>query len=169
MSYSQETVVRKCMDIAKLFGFELDTPVYLNGRLTTTLGRVSYKSVNDVVVPTSIEFSKHFIENATDDEILDTIKHEMAHWLAATASGEAHGHDAYWKQWCIKIGAKPERCYKIEEMSKDAVKTREAKYKIYCQKCGQLIGTRTRACKLIKYPNLFTSSCCKAQIKITEI
>jgi predicted SprT family Zn-dependent metalloprotease len=43
----------------------------------------------------------------SDEQVKDTILHEIAHGLA----GPGHGHDDYWKMMCIRVGAKPVRCY----------------------------------------------------------
>lgn len=60
------------------------------------------------------------------EDCKDTILHEIAHALA----GYREGHGPYWKQICIKIGAKPERCY-----DSDKIKAVESKYTEYCSNC----------------------------------
>jgi tRNA-dihydrouridine synthase len=40
-----------------------------------------------------------------------------------------HGHDAHWKRMCIKVGARPERCYTPEIHGGD-VKQLKGKYKL---------------------------------------
>jgi len=57
--------------------------------------------------PGRIELSIHFVKLNTDEEIRDTILHEIAHALV----GHDHGHDEVWKAKCREIGARPERCY----------------------------------------------------------
>jgi predicted SprT family Zn-dependent metalloprotease len=53
-----------------------------------------------------IELSIYFVAHNTEDEICDTILHEIAHALV----GPRHGHDAVWKAKCLEIGAVPKRC-----------------------------------------------------------
>ena len=53
-----------------------------------------------------IELSAHMVERNGEDEVRDTILHEIAHALV----GPSHGHDEVWKRKCIEIGAQPERC-----------------------------------------------------------
>jgi predicted SprT family Zn-dependent metalloprotease len=60
--------------------------------------------------PGRIELSIYFVEKNPDDEIRDTILHEIAHALI----GPAHAHDAVWKAKCLEIGAVPKRCGRVE-------------------------------------------------------
>lgn len=53
----------------------------------------------------------------SDEEVLDTILHEIAHALAAIETGENCGHDERWKAICRRIGARPERCYDSDEVN----------------------------------------------------
>jgi predicted SprT family Zn-dependent metalloprotease len=61
--------------------------------------------------------------------VKDTILHEIAHAIA----GRGAGHGWLWKQVCIRIGAKPERCYSSNE-----VNTPLLKYQATCGACGAL-------------------------------
>jgi predicted SprT family Zn-dependent metalloprotease len=58
----------------------------------------------------TIELSVYLILKNPDEEILDTILHEIAHALV----GPGHGHDAVWKKKCLEIGARPVRCSDAE-------------------------------------------------------
>lgn len=54
-----------------------------------------------------------FLANAmTTENVTDTILHEIAHALAGSKAG--HGDD--WKAVCVRIGAKPERCYDTSDI-----------------------------------------------------
>jgi predicted SprT family Zn-dependent metalloprotease len=57
--------------------------------------------------PGRIELSVHFAARNGDEEVLDTILHEIAHALV----GPGHGHDAAWRAKCREVGARPEACY----------------------------------------------------------
>lgn len=52
-----------------------------------------------------IKLSKRWVQAIPDEEILDTILHEIAHAIAGSKAG--HGYE--WKQVCINIGAKAYR------------------------------------------------------------
>jgi predicted SprT family Zn-dependent metalloprotease len=59
-------------------------------------------------------------------EVKDTILHEIAHAIA----GHKAGHGEEWKEICIEIGARPNRCY-----SSDEIVTPELKYFAVCGSC----------------------------------
>ncbi len=57
-----------------------------------------------------ISLSRLFLRAASEQEILDTILHEIAHALA----GLEHHHDAVWRKIAREIGGTGERCHDIE-------------------------------------------------------
>ncbi len=72
------------------------------------------------------------------DEVRDTILHEIAHALTENA-----GHGPQWKAMCVKIGAKPERCYRDAEVISPP--RAEAPYRIGCVQCGWWAPRRRRS------------------------
>src|SRR4051794_1787659 len=74
----------------------------------------------------TIELSAPFVEYNGEDEIRDTILHEIAHALV----GPGHGHDAVWKRKCLEIGAKPQRCGQADMP--------EGKWRAACGGCGEV-------------------------------
>ena len=75
-----------------------------------------------------IGMSRHLIELNDEAQVLDTILHEIAHALTPRAH---HGYE--WKMACIRIGAKPVRCY-----SGETVNTPSLRYQATCGGCGQV-------------------------------
>lgn len=78
-----------------------------------------------------ITLSKVLTELNDEDEVRNTILHEIAHALA----GCEHHHDKVWKKKCVEIGARPQRCY-----SKFTVTTpdpKDPKYLLVCRNCGR--------------------------------
>jgi predicted SprT family Zn-dependent metalloprotease len=74
----------------------------------------------------TIELSIHLVDRNGLDEVRDTILHEIAHALA----GPQHGHDAVWKAWCVKVGARPQRCGQANMP--------EGRWQARCPGCGGL-------------------------------
>lgn len=67
------------------FNMQLNIPIKMNGRLTSTMGRyLSKRNYLGNVIPESIELSKRYLLAAliVDDleEIYDTLKHELVHY-----------------------------------------------------------------------------------------
>lgn len=75
-----------------------------------------------------IGLSKALTELNGVDKVKDTILHEIAHAIA----GYKAGHGWEWREVCLRIGAKPERCYSIDE-----VKQPPMKYYAKCGACGK--------------------------------
>mgnify|MGYP001567612773 CR=1 FL=1 len=82
-----------------------------------------------------------------ENEVRDTILHEIAHALV----GKGHGHNKTWKAKCIEIGAKPIRCY-----SNDMIIQPTMRYVATCDCCGK-VYQRTRK------PDSITAYACKCQ------
>ena len=70
-----------------------------------------------------------------EEEVLDTILHEIAHALAAIETRENCGHDERWKAICRRIGARPERCYDSDE-----VKAPDAPWVLAHQQTGEIFS-----------------------------
>lgn len=82
-----------------------------------------------------ISLSKHLTALNGRDEVEETIRHEIAHALAGPHA--KHGPD--WKRECIRVGAKPERCYDAI-----AIEAPQHNYEGHCPNCGLLVSKRIR-------------------------
>jgi predicted SprT family Zn-dependent metalloprotease len=71
-----------------------------------------------------ITLSAHYVDLLGEDEIRDTILHEIAHALTPYTEGDSHG--AAWRAMARKIGATPKRCGTPSAQP-------EAKYKGKCK------------------------------------
>jgi predicted SprT family Zn-dependent metalloprotease len=70
----------------------------------------------------------------SEDEVLDTILHEIAHALAPAGSH----HGPQWKWMARQVGAKPERC-----AGKDVVAV-PTDWTAHCNDCGKVINRSRR-------------------------
>ena len=103
-----------------------------------------------------IEFSLHRI--GSDREVIkDIILHEIAHALC----GPKHGHDAYWRAMCVRIGAKPNR------LSSETVTSKSHNFEIYCSQCDKLVGRRYRVKQALL--DKYISKCCEAKMVAYDI
>lgn len=62
----------------------------------------------------TITLSRHFVRLNGEDEVRETILHEIAHAIAGQVGDRGHGR--LWKGIARQIGAKPERCATGVEM-----------------------------------------------------
>ena len=89
-----------------------------------------------------ISFSTHFLKNADQLNINDTILHEIAHALV----GPKHGHNRVWKNMAKKIGCSAKRCHTLEFSEYKWIrfctnycweqKVHRRKLNLICKKCG---------------------------------
>jgi predicted SprT family Zn-dependent metalloprotease len=107
-----------------------------------------------------ISVSRHFLHNS-DEEIKDTILHEIAHALI----GAEHGHDALWRTTARRIGARPQRLAG-EEVTRSK-KASQHNYLIVCSGCGQE-WRRLRLRKSLMRPGV-KSGCCGEPLKFYKI
>lgn len=87
-------------------------------------------------VPFAIEISNVFAPYLSDEEIKDTILHEIAHALA----GREANHDHKWKAIAKSIGANPSRTAETipQEITQKALR-RVSKYRATCKECDTII------------------------------
>lgn len=64
--------------------------------------------------PKEISLSRPLVSLNSEEEVRDTILHEIAHALAWELHKEGCGHDERWKAICVRIGARPVACYDSE-------------------------------------------------------
>jgi predicted SprT family Zn-dependent metalloprotease len=76
-----------------------------------------------------ITLSRHLTFLNPQEQVRDTILHEIAH---ALTPGDGHG--GRWKRTCREIGATPTRCYTDQEVVSPP--RRAARYEIGCRRCG---------------------------------
>lgn len=81
----------------------------------------------------TIGISWALAEINSDEQIMDTILHEIAHALA----GPDTGHGPEWVAQCHRVGAKPTVCYDPKE-----VNTPEGRYCVIYRKLGGGFGYR---------------------------
>lgn len=165
--WTVEKITELCIDYCGRCGVEFNSPVVINGRLTTTLGRCIYRKTNSLWNPTKIEISKHLLETATDDSIKDVIAHECAHYVTCAITHEDHCHDATFRFYCDMIGTTNDTavCNNLE-----LIKPNEEvyKYTLYCEECGRFLGGKSRACKMTMNPRSYISKCCGANLKVLQ-
>lgn len=81
--------------------------------------------------PYKIELSKRWVQVLEEQEIIDTILHEIAHAIA----GRHANHGPAWKAACRRLGARPERLAKLEQSVSKRFHEQNSKYHVTCETC----------------------------------
>jgi predicted SprT family Zn-dependent metalloprotease len=82
-----------------------------------------------------ISLSRHLVALNPEEQVRDTILHEIAHALAPRGAG----HGPAWRTIAISIGCKAQRCYGLE------VARPTPRYRGKCPTCGKEVRRQRRA------------------------
>ena len=97
--------------------------------------------LNNELFNCHIGLSKPLVMINDEAKVRDVILHEIAHALTI-----GHGHDNVWKRKCIEIGAKPERCYSMNEVN---TLQNIARYQAVCGGCGKVHGRHRMTTRIL--------------------
>lgn len=144
-----DRVIGELNKLAAIDGIgHIDVPVAINARLTRTLGRVKYITIGDMYLAQGIEFSKDLLDNGTDNDIINVIKHEYVHYYLVETTHTNHGHDAVFKKKCAEIGCTHDKTR--NSLESDYAEQKQYKYEVWCGDCAKRIGAYSRMCKTLK-------------------
>jgi predicted SprT family Zn-dependent metalloprotease len=102
-----------------------------------------------------IKLSRYLVDLNGEDEVRETMLHEIAHFLV----GATHGHDAVWRRKAIEIGCNGERLAKTAIMPK-------GRYKASCQ-CGKVYYKHRKGKNIFK-KNWFRCRICKNTVQFVD-
>ena len=76
-----------------------------------------------------------------DEELfMDTIRHEYAHAAVHLLyPGQRHGHDALWKNICLRVGCRPQSRTPLSEQAAE-LRAQKIRYLVRCKNCGRESG-----------------------------
>lgn len=166
--FTIERVIDELNKLCAADHISLDVPVEINGRLTRAMGRVKYiVASEDVYLPEKIEFARNLLENASDEDILQVIKHEYVHYfLFVTDPTTNHNHDAVFKRKCAEINCTHSKSAQHVEGFRD--ESAKSKYEVWCTDCNKIIGTYARKCKTINNISYCKCGICKGNNLIVK-
>jgi len=87
----------------------------------------------------SIVLSRFLLMFASDDQILDTMRHEIAHAIDYEQRGFTN-HDRFWKLVARRVGANPQRVVEDDSWAKKI----PSKYTYVCERCGYSVNVNRR-------------------------
>lgn len=166
MTWSVKDITNYCRQLANQMNIEFDCPVSINGRLTRTHGRVIFYPLGiDKWTPEKLEISRQLLETATDESIMNIIKHEFVHWYIGKTTHEDHGHDALFQKVCGLLdcpfntsAAKVERVVEDEAIYK---------YEVLCPNHG-VVGKYHRAGKVVQHPHWYSCRACGHKLEVRQ-
>ena len=111
--------------------------ISINKRLTRTLARFGFQILSDDSIrPKYIQFS-NIIMLESDELLIETILHELAHYIVTMRYQKNCEHNYQWKETCRVLGME-----NISPYTKTTNKFAH-KYLIICEDCG-ILATRDR-------------------------
>lgn len=135
------SAIRQCYELLTKHG--LDEWSVSITRSRRMLGQCSYRFKE-------IRLSQHHIDLGTDEEVMNTIRHEIAHALV----GPGHGHNHLWREMACKLGLENPR-------SKTKVSYSNHKYEIACRLCNRTVQRRMNRMNPVRMARCFCVNCGK--------
>lgn len=144
-----ESDIRREMDrLDSLSG--LDTtkiPIRISTRMTRTFGKCCYLRRGRVYTVQELVFADRLLQGATEEHILNVVRHEYAHAYVVLKHQRDDGHGKLWREAALAFGCNGQRCDSFPEL---LPKEPPAKYTIRCTTCGAVFQ-RQRRSKLVKW------------------
>lgn len=92
----------------------------------------------------------------SDEQFIDTVRHELAHVVAYAEYGTSQKHNQNWKSWARRLDADPSACHNKKKGGGSSGSSQNYKYVVCCTNCGKEY-TRKQRSKIVKKP--FTRAC----------
>ena len=147
-----------CKNGCKKYGIKFDIPIEISNRMKTTYGYVEFKIDREKekkYKPLKIVFAKFLFEEGNQSELINTILHELAHYIVLKQyPTKNHGHDKIWKKVAKDLGIKPN----MYANSKDLGNPPKPKYVVKCCSCGAT-SNYYRKSKVIKNLSSYRCNC----------
>jgi predicted SprT family Zn-dependent metalloprotease len=121
-SYNEHQLTEKVKELAKqMFGWELTKPVIIDGRLTrawATAHFIRNRSTRKIELK-CFKFAKRYVSgDYKEEDIVNTIKHELVHWYTNITEGYSCNHNYIWKENCVRFGVVPEATASYQKVEK---------------------------------------------------
>jgi predicted SprT family Zn-dependent metalloprotease len=140
--------------------------VILNGRLKTVAGRAHCLEGNPKFGKVEIATKIFSHESVSLEQLVETIKHEIAH-VAATYRA---GHGPEWKRLYKLMGGNGERYHDMKAAAESA-RTPKVRGEITCPRCSNVLGhiVRRGEGRIARWTEGRRSLCCSASIEYTIV
>jgi len=85
--------------------------VIIDTRPKMRMGQARQRLLHGVITKQEIGLTQRFVWTGAWDDIIDVVRHEVAHAIA----GLKNGHNRKWRQACAQTGARPVRCQDLDK------------------------------------------------------
>lgn len=100
----------------------LDTRVGINTRCRTKAGFLAWSQVLRTACQFRLEISEYVHRNTSEEELYDTISHELAHLIQVKLAGSSDGHGPQWQSIHLAMGGNAKRCHVMKTTKRNARK-----------------------------------------------
>lgn len=140
--------------------------VVLNGRLKTCAGRAHCREGDNVFGKVEIATKIFSHESVSLEQLVETIKHEIAH-VAATHWA---GHGPVWQRLYKLMGGNGERYHDMRAAAESA-RTPKVRAEISCRGCSNIIGhvVRRGEGRIARWVDSRRSKCCYVRLGYTIV
>lgn len=138
----REIMNDKVLEFNREYGYNIpivDFPIEIDNRLSKT--RAYFRFRKYTYDPMMFKFSKNVLIYDTDENIYNTILHELAHYITMEVYQDNLGHSNEWKEICSKIGL--ENATRLFTEDKELAKSTK-RYHMYCNDCGEFVSVLSR-------------------------
>lgn len=147
--------------------------VIISSRMTRSMGMFTFKTkkINGIntIVPVNFKFAKVLLDGRYSEKVVEeTILHEYVHCYVNCKYNKNHGHNAFFKRTCRKIGISDNTYFEAETLESVACKERVTpQYQIKCSCCGKVVATRKRKDAVSNLlSDRYRSRCCNSKLTI---
>lgn len=110
-----------------------------------------------------IELNRDLLDSHRDEQLGETLPHELAHCLTHQFSPGAKPHGYEWKTWMAKLGRKPEVCHRMEQPHVRRNRQKRIPYVCDCGKTYQF--TTARHNKVIVDGRTYICKQCRGELR----
>ncbi|MNV04252.1 hypothetical protein D3C71_945430 [compost metagenome] len=148
----------------RYFEMKFNISVKINGRKNGS-GLGAFRHKVKIKQSVRLEFSKRYVEQYCDENVIDVLLHELSHWYCYESDKPYKDGDSYFENQLRRVGA----------TSTNVVLHAGDMYVLLCEKCNQKVGEVNSVRKLSKYIRGYTKGkrrtvnhvtyCCNAGFK----
>lgn len=143
--------------------------IEISGRMTRCKGMFTYQRnrLTNEIKPVGFKFAASLLDGRYAEEtVINTIRHEYAHYLANICNGKECGHGPLFMQACRYIGCKEEQ-YFTDRVANAEVIPERLVYVVKCECCSNEYVS-ARKTKVVSNVQNYRCGHCNSKLKVTQ-